>query len=289
MERLHRHRTLSPRRGGLADAGAGPRVAASSAAIGTRTVRLVLAYDGTDFHGWQVQPDAPTVQGAVLEAARRFLGPDARVTGASRTDAGVHALRQTASLSTEATLAPAAVQAALNAALPPSVRVLDAREAPADFDARRSAAGKRYLYLLDNGSIAAPLLRRFAWHAPGALDLGAMRAALAAVRGRHDFSAFCAAPGRDADPVCHVRAAHVLRRRALVAVLVSADRFLHHMVRNLVGSAVEVGRGTRPVEWLAEVLASKDRKRAGPTAPPQGLVLVRVRYPDAPGSLADGR
>ena len=227
-----------------------------------------------------MQPDAPTVQGAVLEAARRFLGADARVTGASRTDAGVHALRQTASLSTEATLAPAAVQAALNAALPPSVRVLDAREAPADFDARRSAAGKRYLYLLDNGSIAAPLLRRFAWHVPGALDLGAMRAALAAVRGPHDFSAFCAAPGRDTDPVCRVRAAHVLRRRALVAVLISADRFLHHMVRNLVGSAVEVGRGARPAKWLGEVLAGRDRTRAGPTAPAHGLVLVRVRYPD---------
>ena len=221
------------------------------------------------------------MQGAVLEAARRFLGPDARVTGASRTDAGVHALRQTASLSTEATLAPAAVQAALNAALPASVRVLEAREAPADFDARRSATGKRYLYLLDNGSVAAPLLRRFAWHVPGALDLVAMRAALAAVRGRHDFSAFCAAPGRDADPVCRVRAAHVLRRRALVAVLVSADRFLHHMVRNLVGSAVAVARGTHLPEWMAQVLAARDRKLAGPTAPAQGLVLIRVRYPDA--------
>lgn len=229
-----------------------------------------------------MQPDAPTVQGAVLEAARRFLGADARVTGASRTDAGVHALRQTASLSTQATLAPAAVQAALNAALPPSVRVLDAREAPPGFDARRAAAGKRYLYLLDNGPVAAPLLRRFAWHVPGALDLDAVRGALAAMRGRHDFGAFCAAPGRDADPVCHLQAVHVLRRRALVAVLISADRFLHHMVRNLVGSAVDVGRGARPAEWMTQVLAARDRKLAGPTAPAHGLVLIRVRYPDAP-------
>jgi tRNA pseudouridine38-40 synthase len=114
---------------------------------------------------------------------------------------------------------------------------------------------------------------------PGALDLAAMRAALGIVRGRHDFSAFCAAPGRDADPVCRVQVVHVLRRRALVAVLISADRFLHHMVRNLVGSAVEIGRGARSVEWMAEVLASRDRKRAGPTAPALGLVLVRVRYP----------
>jgi tRNA pseudouridine38-40 synthase len=159
------------------------------------------------------------------------------------------------------------------------VRVIDVGDARPGFDARRAAAGKRYLYLLDNASIADPLRRRFAWHVPGALDLASMRAALATVRGRHDFSAFCAAPGRDADPVCRVQAAHVLRRRALVAVLISADRFLHHMVRNLVGSAVEVGRGARSAEWMAEVLASRDRKRAGPTAPAHGLVLVRVRYP----------
>jgi tRNA pseudouridine38-40 synthase len=201
------------------------------------------------------------------------------VVGASRTDAGVHALRQAVSLVTTATLPVAVVQAALNAALPPSVRVLEAHDAPAGFDARRAALGKRYLYVLDNGAIADPLRRRFAWHVPGALDLAAMRAALASVRGQHDFSAFCAAPGRDADPVCRVRAVHVLRRRALVAVLISADRFLHHMVRNVVGSAVEVGRGARPAEWLAEVLASRDRRRAGATAPAHGLVLVRVRYP----------
>jgi tRNA pseudouridine38-40 synthase len=219
------------------------------------------------------------VQGAVLDAARRFLGADARLVGASRTDAGVHALRQTASLSTSATLAPPAVQAALNAALPPSVRVLEARDATAGFDARRAAAGKRYLYLLDNGAVADPLRRRFAWHVAGALDLAAMRAALGLMRGRHDFSAFCAAPGRDANPVCRVQAVHVLRRRALVAVLISADRFLHHMVRNLVGSAVEVGRGARASTWMREVLASRDRKLAGPTAPAHGLVLVRVRYP----------
>jgi tRNA pseudouridine38-40 synthase len=219
------------------------------------------------------------VQGALLEASHRFLGADARVIGASRTDAGVHALRQTASLTTASTLPAAAIQAALNAALPASVRVIDVGDARLGFDARRTAAGKRYLYLLDNAAIADPLRRRFAWHVPGALDLAAMRAALGIVRGRHDFSAFCAAPGRDADPVCRVQVVHVLRRRALVAVLISADRFLHHMVRNLVGSAVEIGRGARSVEWMAEVLASRDRKRAGPTAPAHGLVLVRVRYP----------
>ena len=187
---------------------------------------------------------------------------------------------QTVSLVITADLPPPAVQAALNAALPPSVRVLDARAASARFDARRGALGKRYVYVLDTAAVADPLRRRFAWHVTDSLDLGRMRAALATVRGRHDFSAFCAAPGRDAEPTCRVQAVHVRRRRALVAIFISADRFLHHMVRNLVGSAVDVGRGARPVEWMAQVLASRDRKLAGPTAPAHGLVLLRVRYPN---------
>ena len=209
----------------MVDAQRRPRDATASAAIGTRTVRLVVAYDGTDFHGWQVQPNVPTVQGALLDAAHRFLGSAAQVVGASRTDAGVHALGQTASLVITAALVPAAVQAALNAALPPSVRVLEAHEAPARFDARRAAVGKRYVYLLDNGAIADPLRRRFAWHVPDVLDLRAMRAALSSVRGRHDFSAFCAAPGRDAEPTCRLQAVHVLRRefRADVWFCASAE------------------------------------------------------------------
>lgn len=255
---------------------AAPQPAAITA---RRTFKLVVSYDGTDFRGWQVQRDAPTVQGALLDAARRFLGVDPRVTGASRTDAGVHALRQTASLTIALPLTAVAVQGALNAALPPSVRVLSASETSPGFDARRAAVGKRYAYLIDSGAVAAPLWRRVAWHVPASLDLDAMRVALTALRGRHDFSAFCAAPGREADPVCQLQAIHVVRRRERVALLVSADRFLHHMVRNIVGSAVEVGRGARSADWLADVLASRDRTRAGPTAPAHGLVLVRVRYP----------
>jgi tRNA pseudouridine38-40 synthase len=244
-----------------------------------RTLRLVLAYDGTAYHGWQVQASLPTVQGAVLAAARRCLGDGVRVTGASRTDAGVHALGQVASLTTEGTLAPAALHAALNALLPPDVRVLEVVEAPERFDARRAAAGKRYAYLIDNAPVASPLLRRFAWHLAAPLDVPAMRRALGAVRGRHDFSAFCAAAGRDADPACRVRAAHVVTRTRRVVILLSADRFLHHMVRNIVGSVVEVGRGRREPSWLAAVLASRDRTQAAATAPGRGLVLVRVCYP----------
>ena len=238
----------------------------------------MLSYDGTDFHGWQVQPDTPTVQGTVLAAARRFFGAEVRLVGASRTDAGVHALRQTASLTIAASLDAAAVRGALNAALPPAIRVLSAAEAASGFDARRAARGKRYLYLIDNGAVAAPLWRRIAWHVPAPLDVRAMRAALLPLRGRHDFSAFCAAAGTGAPPQCTIHAMHVMRRRERVAFFISADRFLHHMVRNLVGSAVEVGRGARRPGWLADVLASGARERAGPTAPAHGLVLVRVRY-----------
>ena len=138
--------------------------------------------------------------------------------------------------------------------------------------------GKRYAYLIDVGTVASPILRRFAWHVPRALDVRAMRGALVALHGRHDFSAFCAAPGRAADPVCTLRAAHVVRRRGRLGLVVSADRYLHHMVRNIVGSVVAVGTGARDADWLAGVLRGRDRRQAAPTAPAHGLALVRVVY-----------
>jgi tRNA pseudouridine38-40 synthase len=248
-----------------------------------RVLRLTLAYDGTDLHGWQVQPGLETVQGLVMAAAGRVLGEPVKVTGASRTDAGVHALRQVASLVTTSAVAAPALHRALNALLPRSVRVLDAREAPPGFDARRWARGKRYAYLIDRRPQADPFLRRYAWHAPFRLDPATMAEALRAVRGKHDFSAFCAAAGRDRTPTCTLRSARIVTRRQLLAVCLSADSFLHHMVRNLVGSLVEVGRGARPPGWMAELLGGRDRTLAGPTAPAHGLVLVRVLYgPEAP-------
>lgn len=191
----------------------------------------------------------------------------------------MHALGQVASLRLCTRLGAAAVQRALNAMIPADVRVLGAAEARDDFDARRGAAGKRYAYLLDTGPVAHPLWRRWAWHVPGPLDLAAMRLALNAVRGRHDFSAFCAAPGRGALPTCTVRSARAGTRRDRVVIALSADRFLHHMVRNVVSSVVAVGQGRHPSAWVGEVLAGGDRRRAAPTAPAHGLVLVRVLYP----------
>ena len=206
--------------------------------------------------------------------------------GASRTDAGVHALRQMASVITSSPLEPQALTRGLNALLPPAIRVLDSREAPAGFDARRSAQGKRYAYLLDCGSSADPFLRRYAWHVPRDLDRAATTRALGLVRGKHDFSAFCAAAGRGRSPVCEVRSTRVVSRKTKLVILISADSFLHHMVRNLVGTLVEIGRGAEQPEWMAELLAGRDRTRAGPTAPPQGLALVRVMYPRAVAARA---
>ena len=242
--------------------------------------RVVVAYDGTGYSGWQVQPGRETVQGLIVEAARVLLGEVVRVTGASRTDAGVHALRQVVSIRGARAMGAEVVARALNARLPADVRVVACAEADPDFDARRAARGKRYGYLIDNGSVATPFLLRYAWHVPRPLDVEGMREGLALLRGRHDFSAFCAAAGRDHEPTCLVRALHVVRRRARIGVLVSADRFLHHMVRNIVGSALEVGRGARPPAWLADILASRDRRLAGPTAPAHGLTLLRVLYPE---------
>lgn len=214
----------------------------------------------------------------MLRASARILGEPVKLTGASRTDAGVHALRQVASLTTTSSLEPARLARGLNALLPDSIRVLQASEAPAGFDARRSALGKRYLYLIDRGPVAHPLGRRYAWHPRFALDVDAMRSALRALRGKHDFSAFCAAPGRGRTPTCTVRSARLVGRGDRTAIVLSADSFLHYMVRNIVGSLVEVGRGAHPPSWMADLLAGRDRTRSGPTAPAHGLMLVRVLY-----------
>ena len=223
-----------------------------------------------------------------MDACARVLGATVKVTGASRTDAGVHALRQAASLVTDGALPPERLQRALNALLPDTVRVTDARLAPAGFDARRTASGKRYLYVIDLAPAADPFTRRYAWHQPRPLDAVAMAAALARLRGKHDFSAFCAAPGRGRTPVCTVRAARLVRRRTRLGVLLSADSFLHHMVRNIVGSLVEVGRGAREPAWMSALLEGRDRRLAGPTAPPQGLFLLRVLYGGFLASHAPG-
>jgi tRNA pseudouridine38-40 synthase len=248
-----------------------------------RTLRLVIEYDGTEFFGWQVQPGRPTIQGILTDVCGKILRGPVRIVGASRTDAGVHALGQVASLTTESGLHQLAIRSALNSLLPPAIRVRSVEDALDDFDARRQARAKRYVYLIENSPVATPLLRSFAWHISRPLDEARMTAALPVLRGKQDFFAFCAAPGRARNPVCHMFSVRLVRRRELIAFFFSADSFLHHMVRNIVGSLVEVGKGRRPPEWIGKLLSAKDRTLAGPTAPAQGLMLLRVLYPRAPG------
>ena len=243
-------------------------------------VALLLAYDGGAYHGWQVQPGTRTIQGLLVTALGRLVGEGVKLTGASRTDAGVHALGQVATFDTPRSLAPATIQAALNANLPTDIRVLAAASVRPGLDARRSARLKRYGYLIHAGPVPLPFLRAHVWHVGRPLDAAAMGAAFRVIRGTHDFSAFCAAGGRGRPPTCTLFAVRLVRRGSLLGLVVSADAFLHHMVRNLVGTAVEVGLGRRPSASLGDVLATRDRRQAGPTAPAHGLHLLSVRYPE---------
>jgi tRNA pseudouridine38-40 synthase len=245
-------------------------------------LKLTLEYDGAPFVGWQVQPDGPSVQGTVQAAVEKLCGAPARVTGAGRTDAGVHARGQVASLEPPRELPLPAWTGGLNAHLPPEVACVRAEEAPAGFDARRWARGKRYVYTLLRSPVRSPLWRGRAWEIRRPLDLLAMSAALQHLRGRHDFSALRAAdcPARTA--VREVRlltmAVAPLPEGELIELRVEATAFLKHMVRNLVGTLVEVGHGKRSPDSLRELLESGDRTKAGPTAPPHGLVLDEVFY-----------
>ena len=245
-----------------------------------RTCRLLIEYDGTEFSGWQIQPGRPTIQGVLTERLERILREPVRIIGASRTDAGVHALGQVASVTMGSRLHPLAIRSALNSLLPPAIRIRSVEDAPDGFDARRHARAKRYVYLIENSEVGTPLLRPVAWHVSHVLDEDRMAAALPVLRGKQDFSAFCAAPGRTRNPVCRIFSARLVRRGELIAFFFSADSFLHHMMRNMVGSLVEVGRGKRPPEWIGELLVSRNRRLAGPTAPAHGLVLLRVLYPE---------
>jgi tRNA pseudouridine38-40 synthase len=258
--------------------------------VAPRTLRLAVAYDGTAYSGWQIQPSRSTIQGILTDACARIFASPLKLIGASRTDAGVHALGQVASVVVESGLHPLAIRSALNSHLPADIRVLAVAEAPPGFDARRWALSKRYVYLIENRPVPNPLLRRYAWHAPRPLDLGAMASGLRALRGKHDFSAFCAAAGRARTPTCTLYSARLRSRRGVVGVFLSADSFLHHMVRNVVGSLVEIGRGNRPPHWMGELLLGRDRTRGGPTAPAHGLTLLRVSYPyDRAPSGGQGR
>ena len=242
-----------------------------------RTFRLTLEYDGRGFEGWQLQPDGRrTVQGALEQALLRITGQTLRVVGASRTDAGVHAEGQLASVALETALAPEALQRALNGVLPDDVAVVELAEAPG-FHALRAARSKLYRYAIWNGLAPSPLRRERSWWVRAPLALDPMREAAEALVGRHDFAAFMAAHSDVRTTERTLRELRVEGRSgAALQLELRGDGFLRHMVRILAGTLVEVGRGRRPPAWVTDVLASRDRRRAGPTAPPEALTLVQV-------------
>ena len=256
-----------------------------------RNLRLILAYDGADFAGWQVQPGRTTVQGALASAIGRLSGENVLPQGSGRTDAGVHALAQVASFATASAIPPENWMRALNDILPPSIRVLEVTEAAPEFHARKAARAKTYRYRIHRGTICPPFLARYVWHYPYPLEESAIIAAAGLVAGEHDFTSFAAvdaervermAGGDNSEPtVNNVRtifSSNWARESEELIYTVRGSGFLHHMVRNLVGTFLLVGKGTVSHEDLSRILEARERTAAGPTAPASGLYLVRVEY-----------
>jgi tRNA pseudouridine38-40 synthase len=244
----------------------------------TRTIKLTLAYDGTEYVGWQRQAKGASIQGLVEGALARIEGREVAVVGAGRTDAGVHALGQVASASVETALDCLSLRRALNSMLPENVRVLLVEEAGAEFHARFSAISKTYRYQIFNGEVVSPFERRYVWHVSRPLDVESMARAASRLEGAHDFTAFQASGGLAAATVRTMTRSAIVRAGSLIVYEISGDGFFRHMVRTIVGSLVAIGSGARDEDWLLGALASRDRRHAGPTAPAHGLFLVRVEY-----------
>jgi tRNA pseudouridine38-40 synthase len=243
---------------------------------------LTVAYDGRAYAGWQIQPDKPTVQGVFEATWQKLTQESVHVTAAGRTDAGVHALGQVVGVSTETRLSNDDLHRGLNALLPEDIAVVAIDDAREGFHATYEAIGKRYRYHIHNSRSPSVFDRHYAWHYPHPLDVAAMQAAGQALVGQHDFSSFESAGSERPDSIRTIHELTVERDLAKspdhIIIDVYGDGFLYNMVRAIVGTLVDVGRGTRDASWVAAVLAARDRRRAGQTAPPHGLFLVSVDY-----------
>lgn len=241
-------------------------------------VALLVEYDGTDFQGWQIQPEARTVQGEIEAAAARLFGRPVRVRVAGRTDAGVHASGQVVAMDVPDRFRPVDVRRALQALTPRDIAVVRAVPVPDDFDPRRWARQRIYRYTLHVRAVPSPFWLRYAWHVRSPLNVMAMREAAAQLVGEHDFSSFRAAGCDAAHPVRRIDCSEVREEGDRVVYQVAATAFLRHMVRNIVGVLVEVGRGEREPGEISRLLAARDRTQAGITAPACGLCLAGVRF-----------
>jgi tRNA pseudouridine38-40 synthase len=248
-----------------------------------RNIRLVLEYDGTNYHGFQTQDDPalPTIQGELEAAIEAICHERLRITGSGRTDAGAHALGQVVNFHTRSTVPTHRFPAALNSVLPRDIRVKEAAAVPQEFHARFDALSKTYAYLVDNRPSTSVFLRNYAYHVPQPLDLVAMRRAAEILVGTHDFASFQSSGSSAKTSVRTVYGLgidEIEAHEGIIKFSVRADGFLYNMVRNMVGTLLEVGLGRYSVEDTASILAARDRRLAGPTAPAQGLYLVKVEY-----------
>ena len=253
-----------------------------------RHFKLTIAYDGTDYHGWQIQTGKPTIQGEIVHVLRRLTQDGAVLHGAGRTDAGVHALGQVASFHTQSALSAEEFQRALNALLPPAIRIVGSEEVGPDFHARWSARAKIYRYRLYRGRVVPPQIWRYVLHYPFPLDEEKMREAAARFAGTHDFAAFAASTGSEEDDKERSTVREIfstdLARSADTEELVFTVRgrsFLRYMVRKMVGTLLDVGRGRLAPEDIDQLYELRDRSKSGPTVPPQGLCMVCVEHEEA--------
>src|ERR1700686_2033418 len=253
-----------------------------------RNFKLTIAYDGTDFHGWQIQKNKPTGQGEIVAGLRRLTQENGQLLGAGRTDAGVHALGQMASFRTQSALSELEFHRALNALLPPTIRIVAVEETGPDFSARWSAKGKIYRYRIYRGKIVPPLLWRYVLHYPFPLDEDAMRDAAARFVGMHDFTSFAASTGSEEDDKersteREIYSAELVRTadNEELVFTVRGRSFLRYMVRKMVGTLLDVGRGKLVPADIDALYGLKDRSKSGPTVPPQGLVMVEVQHQEA--------
>ena len=245
---------------------------------GRRNIRLILAFDGTAYHGWQAQKSASTLQGSLCGAIARNTGENVTLTGSGRTDAGTHARALVANFFTESAISTGQLLRALNAILPRDIRVLSVRQMPLDFHSRRSAISKVYRYQVYLGPILAPHLRREFFHFPYPVDIPKMEQASHLFVGEHDFASFAKATGKPANTVRRIMRCDLKRHGHRLFLTVEGSGFLHHMVRNMAGTLLEVGRGSISMEDFQELFVRRDRTLAGFTAPAHGLVLLKVQY-----------
>jgi len=253
-----------------------------------RYFKLTIAYDGTDFHGWQIQAEKPTIQGEIVNVLRRLTQEQIYLHGAGRTDAGVHALGQVGSFRTQSPLSPEEFQRALNALLPPSIRITGAEEVGPDFDARWSARGKTYRYRLYRGKVVPPAIWRYVLHYPFPLDEHAMRDAAARFVGMHDFASFAASTGSEEDDKERSTEREIFSAELIptpdneeLVFTVRGRSFLRYMVRKMVGTLLDVGRGKLQPADIDGLYKLRDRSKSGPTVPSQGLVMVEVQHEES--------